>query len=86
MTNESQTLHVIWDRNQRGALDGIQIWDGTPHVDASALLLDTSAGHDPGGQLDGLLGLACDYYRVDPYSDLLPSDDSVIAAYLEHLT
>ncbi len=74
------TTTVVWRRDARGILESLEIHRG------DELLLDTAASDNPDDTLDSLLRLARNYYRRDPYNDMLPPDHAVIAAYEEHLT
>ena len=81
---EMPPLRVIWRRDPCGHVTSAEIWAGDP--DTGTLLLDTNDdGNEPAAALAHLLRIARDYYRADPYSDTLPPDEAVIAAYWDHL-
>ena len=73
-----ENLHVIWRRNPCGAVDSLEIHQG------STLLHDTAEEPDPSEALEWLLKAAQDHYEADPFTDHLPPDDAVITAYEEH--
>lgn len=80
-----ENLSVIYRRDDLGALESLEIWRGPPDRDGSEVLLDTFASEAPYTALQDILWTARDYYRADPYSDHLPPDSAVIAAYEEHV-
>lgn len=74
-----ENLHVVWRRNPCGAVKSLEVRHG------GTVLHDTAQEDRPGHAIESLLRAARDYYRADPYSDHLPPDSAVIAAYEEHV-
>lgn len=80
-----ENLRVIYRRDDLGALESLEIWRGPPAHDGGEMVFDTLTSVDPHAALQEILWMARDYYRADPYSDHLPPDNAVIAAYEEHV-
>lgn len=75
-----ENLHVIWRRKPCGAVESLEIHQGL------TLLHDTAAEPDPCEALEWLLKAARDYCDADPFTDHLPPDDAVVAAYEEYVS
>lgn len=75
----ADTLRVIYRRDPCGTVASLEIHAG------DTVLLNTAEEDDtPGQGLARMLRVARNYHAADPYSDHLPPDDAVVAAYWDY--